>query len=175
MPLSLTKRAKVATSDLVDALAECHERIRRFVALAQEIASRADAATELIVEACDDVERYFRVALPLHVADEEESILPRLSGRLHEVDGALLRMNKDHREHKPMLDALFDALAAVRRAPSDQALRATLGEAARVIDAEFREHLALEERVIFPAIRELLSGAERAAIQAEARARRSSL
>lgn len=175
MTLSLTKRAKVATSDLVDALAECHERIRRFVALGHEIAARTDATADLIVEACDDVERYFRVALPLHIADEEESILPRLRGRLREVDDALSRMAADHRDHKTALAALFEALTAVRNAPSDLALRATLGEAARVVDVEFREHLALEERVIFPAIRELLSGAERAAIQAEARARRSSL
>lgn len=169
----LTKREKAAPSELVDLLGECHDRIRRFVALGHVLTTRTDASEDLVRAACDDIDRYFRVALPLHVADEEESIMPRLKGRGRAIDEVLLRMCSDHRGHSVALDTLFDALKAVRSAPRDPKIRGRLGEAVCAIDAEFRQHLALEEAVIFPAIRELLSDAERAVIIDELRNRRT--
>src|SRR5690606_27503113 len=68
-------------TDLIDALLECHERIRTFIDVAQRIATSPNAPPEEIREAATRVRRYFDEALPRHVADEEQSILPRLAGK----------------------------------------------------------------------------------------------
>src|SRR5690606_15926791 len=80
MLIELSTHRRDTPRDLVDLLGECHARIRRFVELAHEAAIRMDAPVEQVIQACADVERYFVEALPLHVADEEESIAPRLKG-----------------------------------------------------------------------------------------------
>lgn len=157
---------------LVDLLLECHGRIRSFVALARQAASHVDAPHAEVVAACLRVERYFTVALPLHVTDEEQSVLPRIVGRSPDVDRALQAMREQHSQHEPKLRALLDASVAVRDAPADAERRAALAAAAEELDREFGEHLALEETVIFPAIGHLLSAAEQEEITAELRARR---
>src|SRR6185503_861481 len=81
--------------DVVDALLACHERIRRFSAMAVRIAD-AGGATELeIRDAAAAVRRYFAEALPLHVADEDEDLAPLLAGRDPAIDAALATMSAE--------------------------------------------------------------------------------
>src|SRR5687768_5521196 len=92
MLIQLSTRPRTSAQDLVELLGECHERIRGFVALARRAATLRHVPADQIARACADVERYFSEALPLHVADEEESIAPRLRGLSPEVDDALAVM-----------------------------------------------------------------------------------
>lgn len=161
-----------AARDLVDLLLECHERIRSFVALARAAAEEADPPETEIVEACFRVERYFVEALPLHVADEEESVLPRLGGRSLEIDRALHAMHEQHIGHERKLRSLLNASAALRQSPSDVRRRAVLAVAASDLGQDLTEHLALEEAVVFPTISRVLPAATQAEIVAELRARR---
>lgn len=163
---------RAAGGDLVDLLLACHERIRRFVRLAEEVGRRDDVDDAEVIDACQRCERYFAEALPLHVADEEDSLVPRLRGISAEVDAALATMHAEHAAHPPLLGAFLDAARAVQAAPGDRARRARLGEAAARLAAAFAPHLAIEEQVLFPAIRAALSDADRAAIVRELRARR---
>lgn len=148
--------------------------------MAADLAERGELAPADVAEGCARVERYFTQALPLHVRDEEESILPRLRGRAPELDAALARMHDEHLEHeRPVgeLVALCRALAALAAQAQgsggdDSATRRALAEVARSLVAAFERHLAEEERVIVPAIRDRLSRDEQAAIVAELRARR---
>ena len=142
-------------SGLVELLLACHERIRRFTALAQTIALSRDAPDAEVVEACGAVERYFARALPLHVADEEESILPRLRGLDSELDHALTHMHVQHQSHTAPLARLLGALAAVAAAPEQAAPRAHLAAVATELVQTFEEHLMLEESVIFPRLGQL--------------------
>ena len=158
---------------LVDLLAECHGRIRRFVALAADAARRTDAPEAQVRAACADVTRYFTEALPLHVADEEESLLPRLRGRAPEVDQALARMAEQHAAHGPALARFLGAVADVARDPADAAARERLAPLAGALADSFEAHLSLEETTIFPAIDAHLTAAERAEIVAELRQRRA--
>lgn len=160
---------------LVDLLGECHQRIRHFVELARQAASREDASDEQVVQACADVERYFSEALPLHIADEEQSIEPRLRGRLPSVDQALDAMAHEHQQHAASLETFLRTTANVRCKPHDERARAQLATAAIALELEFEAHLALEESVIFPAIQELLQPETQAAIIDELRERRSPL
>lgn len=154
MITSLGRRAQRST-DLVGLLLDCHERIRRFMALAQTIALRSDAPHAEVIEACTGVERYFARALPLHVADEEESILPRLRGLDPELDHALSHMHAQHQAHTAPLARLLGALAAVVAAPEAAAARAHLAAVATELEEAFEEHLTLEESVIFPRLSRL--------------------
>ncbi len=158
--------------DLVGLLAACHERIRTFVRLAQTLGRRADVSEGEVLEASRRCERYFGEALPLHVEDEEQSVLPRLRGRTPELDAALADMHAQHASHLPQLEALLVALRGLGARPSDRARREALRAFADALVVEFDAHLELEERVIFPAVRALLSGDEQARIMAELRARR---
>lgn len=172
MLIGISARRNDEPRDLVDLLGECHVRIRRFVELAHEAAIRTDAPVDQVSQACADVERYFVEALPLHVADEEESIAPRLKGLSPEVDHALDVMTRQHQEHSPTLAGLLSASARVRTEPSNQGARDDLAKAAKALKLEFEEHLTLEETVIFPAIRGLLPHETRALIVDELRGRR---
>ncbi len=172
MLTQISRQARVEPGDLVDLLLECHARIRHFVTLAQVAATRTDAPAEQIAEACASVLRYFTQALPLHVADEEESIVPRLKGQSAELDRALARMERQHREHEPKLSATLRAAEAVQHGPHDAASRHELANRAKLLEQDFDEHLALEESVIFPAIRGLLSPEQQASILEELRGRR---
>ena len=160
------------SEDLLELLLACHERIRSFTALARAAAEREGAIAADIADACSRVERYFTEALPLHVRDEEESLLPRLQGRAAEVDRALDAMKEQHERHESMLRTFLQALAVLRRDPMALGRRAELATIAAALDLEFAEHLALEEEVIFPAVRRLLSLVEQTEIKDELRRRR---
>jgi hemerythrin-like domain-containing protein len=168
--LSIGKR--IPTERLVDLFLECHGRIRSFTRLAVAIAERGDAAPKAVTDACEQCARYFREALPLHVADEEASLMPRLMGRDVTVDVALRAMADQHRVHGADLQAMLDALDRVREDTDDPALRTVLLSCAQRLERAFAEHLDLEERTIFPLIDRLLSPSEQAQIVTELRARR---
>lgn len=173
MLVNIASGPRAVPEALVDLLLECHARIRRFTALAHAAGTRTDATPQEIADACEQVRRYFSEALPLHVADEELSIEPRLRGLRPEVDGALAEMARQHTGHAPLLAGLLDACALLAQHPGDALARAHVVEAASALDAAFSPHLALEERVILPAVGSLLPADVQREIIAELRARRT--
>ncbi len=162
-----------AAGDLVGHLLACHQRIRRFVALAAKAGESAAAEAE-IVDACAAVERYFERALPFHIDDEEQSIVPRLVGKRADVDQALRTMEAQHHAHEPLVAELLAASRSLRQLPDRATSRERLRVAAVRLAAELEPHLELEERVVFPAVRSLLAAEEQAQIRGEQGARRSS-
>lgn len=158
--------------DFVGLMLECHERIRAFSALAVEVARRADLPAGELVEACARCERYFTEALPRHVADEEESLLPRLRGHSAAVDEALAVMHAQHDEHRPLLADVLEALRDVRLSSGDAVVRARLAPLAERLRHDFDAHLGLEERVLFPAVTATWTSAQSARAVEELRARR---
>src|SRR5512135_2411098 len=59
-------------------LLACHQRIRHFSGVAVKLAHAHGVAENEIVQAAAGLHRYFTVALPLHEADENLSLHPRL-------------------------------------------------------------------------------------------------
>ena len=159
--------------DVVDLLLECHGRIRRFTEVARRLGAAGADPAEQVREAAAQVRRYFREALPLHVADEDETIAPALAGRDPGVDAALAAMGAEHVEHGPALERVVELCGAVAQDPrAISELGAELAVAAAALDALFEPHLAVEERTIFPAIA-ALPAPEREALLAAVRARRT--
>jgi iron-sulfur cluster repair protein YtfE (RIC family) len=158
----------------VDLLLECHERIRYFIALAIRLESAENPSVDEIREAAGRVIRYFADALPLHVADEEESILPRLSGRERDLDRTLGNLHHEHSEHEPQLERLLRTCRDLHDTPEKLAeLRQSLETTASTLQRNFVQHLDMEEKVVLPTIRQFLTFEEQAAILRELRARRS--
>ncbi len=158
--------------DVVDLLLDCHDRIRKFTTMARDLAAARGARLEAIREAAAQVRRYFIESLPLHMADEEKQILPRLIGMNAELDRALAAMEADHMAHEPLVRRLVELCSVLVADPRQIAAVATeLHAVAMQLTTEFFVHLEREERVIFPALRRLPSD-ERTAIRTAMRARR---
>src|SRR3974377_561604 len=79
--------------DALDLLLGCHQRIRHFTATAKNLAHAQGATHDEIRMAAAGVHRYYSVSLPLHEADEEDSVRPRLDAlddeRVHHALAAL--------------------------------------------------------------------------------------
>jgi len=158
---------------IVDMMLECHDRIRSFAALATRLANASEPSQDEIRDAAARVSRYFTEALPLHVADEEQSIVPRLTGKNPEVDSVLQKMHGEHLDHEAKLAALVETCNRLKASPEMlDDVRPTLQETATMLQAEFEAHLKQEEDVVFPAIRSLLTPEQRTTMLSELRSRR---
>jgi iron-sulfur cluster repair protein YtfE (RIC family) len=161
-------------ADAVDALLDCHQRIRQMSGLARTIAAAQDRPDAEVREAAGRVRRYFTESLAHHVEDEESSLSPRLRGRETSVDDALDRMEAEHADHEPLIARLVAMCTELERNPAAlAAVRAELDEVGTRLADDFAVHLDREEQIVFPAVRRLLGADERAAIRAEMRARRA--
>lgn len=171
MLLSIGRRRQAV--DLPDLVLDCHERIRHFSLLAVRLA-REEASDDERRGVAAAVARYFEQALPLHVRDEEESILPRLRGRDAEVDAALACMHDEHALHEA---ARAELVSHTREISIDAGAYAQRVERLRELAPAFQDallaHLEPEERIIVPALTRLLTVEERRAVLAEMRTRRA--
>ena len=154
-------RGPASTSEqrgVVARLSECHDRIRRSLAIASRLASEAQASDQDVSAAANAVISYFVRALPHHAADEDESIAPRLAGRV-DLAGVLALVREQHLDIDVTLEVLVPLWKQVAADPSRRcALRPLLEAGATKLQAQFDEHLELEETTLLPAIDEL--GAE---------------
>ncbi len=160
--------------DVVDLLIGCHQRIRHFTATAAKLAHAQGTSPEDIRQAAAGVRRYYSVSLPLHEADEEDTLRPRLDAVGDErILHALVAMHDQHQAIDELIERLLPLLLLVEGNPD--ALPSVGGEMcliAKALEETFAAHLQLEEDVIFPAIRTSLDEESRAAMLAEMQARR---
>ena len=160
---------------LLDLLLACHERIRRFTALAVALAEPAALARPAadVADGADGVRRYLALALPLHVADEDLSLTPRLLARAPATEAALARMHGEHLAHEALIADVAARCAAIARAPAQLAsLGPHLAGPAAELRAALALHLEEEERDVFPSLAALTPD-DVAAILAELRGRRA--
>lgn len=170
----ITFGARRHAPDGVDLLLECHTRIRRHLTMARRLAAASGHPEVEIRETAAQVRRYFTEALPLHILDEEITIRELLAGHNPIVDAALARMAGDHLDHEPALGRLIDLCAELERAPGDLGgIAVELAALVAVLEAQLLEHLAMEERTIFAALR-LLPASDRDALARAMRERRLS-
>jgi hemerythrin-like domain-containing protein len=145
-----------ASSGPVEMLEDCHLRIRHFVQLSRTLAEAQEAPQAQVAEAADAIFRYFSQSLPLHEADENETLFPRLQ-RIAPLGSPLRDAAKAMVEQHHAIEELVFELAAVcgaiRREPERlPALSSQLQHTAEALDEVFTVHLQMEETVIFPAV-----------------------
>lgn len=143
--------------DAVDLLLECHERIRRHCRGLLALAELTDRSAAPARETAARCARYFHEALPLHAADEEESVFPRLAPDAHTE-----QLSAEHVEIEAAIPPLVAALRAIADgeppAAGFEAQPAAGFEAqARAFSALMLAHIAREEEFLFPRARALPS------------------
>lgn len=155
--LTLRTMAAEPSTDPLGLFMECHERIRRFCRLAVRIASEP-APEKDVQDAAFAVHRYFHKALPLHIEDEDLSLLPELE-QVGDValKSALERMSGEHEPLDQRIEALIPLWRVLIERPSELVVMGPeLLVQADVLEREMLAHLEHEETVIFPAARNLL-------------------
>jgi iron-sulfur cluster repair protein YtfE (RIC family) len=172
--ISPARNLPKAEEDAVELLIGCHQRIRHFTSIATKLAHAQTAGHDEIRSAAEAVYRYYSVSLPLHEADEEDSLRPRLDQVADErVQHALAAMHDQHLAIDDLLERLLPLLRMVGNNPA--ALADAGGEMCSITKAlseMFQAHLQLEEEVIFPAIDQSLTEDARAELLTEMRNRR---
>jgi hemerythrin-like domain-containing protein len=160
--------------DVVEVLLESHIETRHVLSMADSLSQgSATAATQ---EVAAQVSDYLEWLLPLHEADEDESLAPRLKGKHPVVDEALISMR---RQHLALQGPLARLKLLSRQVANDMsrlhALRFELASAAEDLRARLKEHEAMEESIVFPALKRTLYADELDSISDEMQARRAAL
>ena len=165
-------------SDPTGLLSDCHRRIEMFLGSLQRIMQAV--GSPLTTDARSSLEtalRYFHQAAPKHTKDEEESLFPRLR-QIHnpEVESALSTLEAledDHRRadalhaevHRLGLQCLKNGHLPTREADR---FRQAVSDLAFI----YREHIRIEDNVVFPAAQRALSRSQKSAIANEMALRR---
>jgi hemerythrin-like domain-containing protein len=158
---------------------DCHRRIERFLSVLAQVGAQSQGGplTSEQRTALETALRYFREAAPKHAADEEQTLFPRLrSVDLPEVKAVLASVDSLESDHIQAekshveVDRLGQAwLAAGSLPPADgtrfSGLIAGLAE-------PYREHIAVEERDVFPLAAAVLGKPQREAMGGEMAAMR---
>lgn len=165
-------------SDPTGLLSDCHRRIEMFLRVLEAVASVIDRPmTEETRVALESALRYFREAAPKHTADEEESLFPRLRQmHLPDIEAAIERLEPLEHDHllAGSLHAVVEELG--QRYLATKSLESTGVEAFRNAIASlvsvYKQHISIEDELVFPLAARLLSGNDKDAIADEMAARR---
>jgi hemerythrin-like domain-containing protein len=166
-------------------LTACHERAERMLALIERLDRHlaAHGADREAAEAARDVMRYFDLAGPAHHEDEERHVLPRLRAL-----GAAPLADSLHEDHRRMAEAwrcMRRTLEAVCRAAAAPGAGSEAAPALAVdprppsataewaaFARHYRDHIATEEAVAYPAVAPRVGPEDRALMGGEMAARR---
>jgi hemerythrin-like domain-containing protein len=157
VPIQIGQPADHGFDEPLGLLSDCHRRIEHFLGVLQAVATRA-AGVPLTAEyrnALETALKYFSVAAPKHTADEDVSLFPRLRNSdaptARDVLEALDNLQRDHYEadaHHRVVDEL------VRRWLADGSLTGTDHDELRArltrLQDLYQQHIATEERLVFP-------------------------
>jgi iron-sulfur cluster repair protein YtfE (RIC family) len=169
-------KAGETTEDAVSMLLGCHERIRHFAGMSIRLASVQGLPGPEIASIAEKLHRYFTVALPLHEADENDSLHPRLRAAAPEGElagPAVDAMVEQHRSIDEIVERLVPLFKLLTNNPDIHGkLVPELQQLSSALQQMFDSHLQLEEETIFPAMRKYLTDAQLFAIREEMQERR---
>lgn len=165
-------------SDPTGFLSDCHRRIKMFIDLLEAVAKVMDRPlTEETGRVLTSALRYFRESAPKHTADEEESLFPRL--RLTQDPEArsalekLGQLEEEHRSAAPLhaeverLGRLYLSKGSLSPGEAED-----FSKVVASLKSMYRQHIHIEDRVVFPVAARVLSRADQASIGSEMAARR---
>src|SRR5690349_19847540 len=154
MPVVIGAKPDSNFADPIGLLTDCHRRIERFLSVLVQLGGEGELTPEKRAS-LETALRYFREAAPKHIADGEESLFPRLrSLETPEVKAMLAKLDALETDHARATQAHAETdrlgqqwLAAGKLSPGDSERFASLAAELAVL---YREHIAAEERELFP-------------------------
>jgi hemerythrin-like domain-containing protein len=177
MPVQIGAKAHNFT-DPTGLLSDCHRRVELFLGTLEAVAKVIDRpATEETSRALESALRYFAQAAPKHTADEEESLFPRLRQFRHpEIESAFSRLEQLEEEHRRAapLHAEVDQLGRQYlltgnlSSPEVDDFRRAVASLASM----YKQHISVEDGLIFPLADRMLSDTDKSAIAEEMAGRR---
>lgn len=160
-------------------LSDCHRRIEHFLSILLKVADKQPGGplNQEYRRALEAAMQYFKNAAPRHQADEEQSLFPRLRDRKDEnirrVLSEIDRLECDHEIaaefHRRIKTIVEEWLREGLLAPVQ---RARLSVLLRILEFLYSQHIALEDRKLFPLVAHVLSSADIRAIGREMASRR---
>lgn len=177
MPVQIGATAHHFT-DPTGLLSDCHRRIEMFLGSLQAVAEIIDQPpTEDVQRALESALRYFSQAAPKHTADEEESLFPRLRRmRNSEVVAASSRMEKLEEEHRFVTQLHEEVECMGTQYLSNGNLAdgeiADFRRAVASLAAIYKQHISIEDELIFPMASRMLSASEKHEVANEMAGRR---
>jgi hemerythrin-like domain-containing protein len=165
-------------SDPTGLLTDCHRRIEMFLRTLEGVASVVDRPlSEETRVALESALRYFGEAAPKHTADEEESLFPRLRQMdLPVLEAAIEKL--EPLEHDHLLAGSFHTqveelgqrylIAGSLDLAGVEAFRNAIANLVSI----YKQHIDIEDNLVFPLAARLLSPGDKAAIADEMAARR---
>jgi hemerythrin-like domain-containing protein len=179
MPIVIGAKPESNFNDPIGLLTDCHRRIEMFLGVLTQLAEegRGGELTDEQRVSLAKALKYFREAAPKHTADEEETLFPRLRAcedpgvlaildRVDSLENDHRRAEQDHAE----IDRLGHAWLRAGSLEHEDVGR--LAGLLRELSGLYRDHIALEERDVFPAAAKALDDSARSDIGAEMAARR---
>lgn len=165
--------------DPTELLSDCHRRIEMFLGTLEKVAALIEhPLAEDTRQALESALRYFREAAPKHTADEEISVFPRLRrSDDSEVKGALAMLDSLEQEHRRVnelharVDMLGKRCLEKGNLPPSEAKQ--FRDAVADLVSIYKEHIRMEDDLVFPIAARILSKADKAIIAAEMSARRT--
>lgn len=177
MPVQIGAKVHNFT-DSTGLLSDCHRRIEMFLAALQAVGEVIDRPpAEETRRSLELALRYFGQAAPKHTADEEESLFPRLRQLPGaEIAAVLSQMDQLEREHSvaaslhEQVERLgIEYLSTGKLTPAEVLeFRKSVARLAEM----YRQHIRLEDEVVFPLAARVLPEREKAAIAQEMAKRR---
>lgn len=151
-----TLGARSQVDEVVEVLTACHRNIRHHFVIARRLVVRGpQCELQEVRDIAAQIRHYFGVALPLHVADEEQTIAPRLCLD-PSVATLVKRLTRDHAHHQSLVDTLVALCGEVEQAPERlSAINGRLSKPVELLATDLAMHLELEERLMFPLVRSL--------------------
>ena len=179
MPVTIGDGGLADFDKPIELMKDCHRRIERFLGVLLDVTEQADGR-----ELSDEAESALRTALdyfdgaaPLHTADEERSLFPRMrsngDARVAAAMSEIARLESDHRDAETA-HAHVEELG--RRWLEERLLaeptRARLRQLLVDLQRRYREHIREEEQRIFPLAERVLDTSQLQAVGKEMKQRR---
>ncbi|HZQ69354.1 MAG TPA: hemerythrin domain-containing protein [Terriglobales bacterium] len=172
MPVQIGAKAH-SFSDPTGLLSDCHRRIEMFLGSLQRVAEVIDRPLpDETQSALESALRYFRESAPKHTADEEQSLFPRLrqiqDPEIRNALATLDALEADHHKANTLhgeLDVLGTRCLNERCLPATEA--AQFRQVVNDLASIYRQHIRIEDEIVFPAAKRRLSSPEQSAIANE--------
>jgi hemerythrin-like domain-containing protein len=176
MAVQIGARPDSGFDDPIGMLKDCHRRIERFLGILYQVARQAQGRALNADErkAAEAALRYFDESGPRHNMDEEESLFSRLRAmKASAVLEKVRRLESEHGQAGVMHDEaeqLYTKWIAEGGLSADEEMR--LLTIAEELQRLYREHIHIEEDVVFPAAEKLFDHDAVTAMGSEFRIRR---